>query len=444
MKSLEGIWRFLVCLSPVRLGALLFSIAFLVRLSFILVFRPYENLAHFELERIAISLAKTGVYGNPFALPTGPSAHVAPGYTLLLAGLFRIFGTGITGNFIKELLACTVTSFQCAILPAVARALRIDRRAGILAGLVSAIYPAKPMVQLDGGWETPYTALFVILLSVLTVRLWRNRIAMPRTGLLYGVCWGVALLFAPALLPTYLILLGAGAILWPREDLRRYLLFAVIEVTVTAVCVAPWVIRNEYALGSPIVARSNFGLEMRLSNNDRAAPTERANDTNGVYRIYHPLMNPAEARKVREMGEAAYNRQALDQAITWIRAHPAHFSKLCLERIVLFWFFVDRTSWGKTLFLDVTVILGFTGLRFLFRSGNRVTGIVLTLILLIYPLPHYLIHLSLRYKYPLDWMMTLLSALLLVHWGEKVFRAQAEETDHARAQSDLSKPLAAA
>lgn len=419
VNSVERTWNFLVNLRPVSLAALLFAIAFLVRVSFVLLFHLYENPGQLELERIAVSLATTGVYGNPFALPSGPSAHVAPGYPLLLAGSFRIFGIGITGQIMKLLLASAVTSFQCAILPAAARGLGVDHRAGLLAGLVSALYPAKPMVQIEGSWETPYTALFVMLLSVLTVQLWSKRDTTPRKALLHGLSWGVALLFAPALLPTYFVLLVAGAILWPRGSLRKYLSFAAIEVILVLACLAPWAIRNEYTLGFPIVARSNFGMELRMSNNDLAAPTERANDSNGVYATYDPFHNPAEAIKVRQMGEVAYNAQALREALAWISAHPAHFLKLCLERIVLFWFFVDRTSPVKTCFLALTAILGFAGLRSLFRSGHQLLVIVLAIIFVIYPLPHYLIHLSLRYRYPLDWIMTLFSAVTVVNWSEK-------------------------
>ena len=415
MKFPERIWRFLVNLRPVPLAVLIFSIALLVRLAFMIIFRPYENLGRLELERVAISLATTGVYGNPYALPTGPTAHVSPGYTLLLAGLFHLFGTGISGEIVKELLTSTVTSFQCASLPLVASGLSLDRRAGILAGLVSAIYPVKPLVQIDGDWETPYTAIFLMLLSVITAQLWRKRAASTRSALLHGVSWGVALLFVSALLPMFLIFLAVGAYIWRGIPFRSYLRFAAMELLVVALFLAPWAIRNYYALGSPILTRSNFGLEMRISNNDLATPSERANDTKGLYQIYHPLQNPSEALKVRQMGEVAYNKKALEEAEQWIRTHPTRFLRLSLGRIGWFWLFIDRTSWMKTLFLDVTVFLGFAGLLYVFRA-DRMTGTVLALILLLYPLPNYLIHLGLRQKYPIDWLMTLLSAVVIVSW----------------------------
>jgi hypothetical protein len=184
-------------------------------------------------------------------------------------------------------------------------------------------------------------------------------------------------------------------------------------VLVVALFLAPWVIRNAYALGSPILTRSNFGLELRVSNNDSASPNQQINLINGVSDKYHPYLNKSEALKVRELGEVEYNKQATDEAKHWIQTHPGRFIELCLGRFRCFWLYSDPTSRIKTLFLNGTVLLGFAGLMLMFRA-EPLTGIVLFLILLIYPLPNYLVHVGLRQEYPIEWLMTLLSAALVV------------------------------
>src|SRR5581483_2549642 len=108
MKTIRLITAF-TKLTPFQLGVLLFTLAFLVRFAVIVYFRPYHDLGRYELERTAIALANTGVYGNPYAVPTGPTAHVSAGYTLILATLFHLFGTGIRAEVIKEILAVSVT-----------------------------------------------------------------------------------------------------------------------------------------------------------------------------------------------------------------------------------------------------------------------------------------------------------------------------------------------
>ena len=408
MKTTQRVWQFLPNCSSFQLGLFIFLVGFLVRIAIILIFHPYRELSRYELERTAISLATTGVYGNPYAIPTGPTAHVSPGYTLLLAGLFRLFGTGVPAQIIKELLASAVTSLICAVLPAVARAFAIDVRAGVLAGVVSALYPARPLVQIEGSWETPYTALALIVLSVLTVRLWRTQELTRRAALLHGIAWGISLLFVSALLPMFLFFVLVGTFFCSTAGFRRYVSFVAVEVLVVALCLAPWAIRNLYALGSPILTRSNFGLELRISNNDFASPDQRVNLINGLYDKYHPLQNAKEAGKVREMGEVAYNKQAGDEAKQWIRNHPWPFVRLCLGRVRCFWLYRDPTSAMKTIFLNATVLLGLGSLVSVFRS-DAVTGSVLLLVLLIYPLPNYLIHVGLRQEYPIEWLMTLLA-----------------------------------
>ncbi len=431
MKAVERIWQFMVTLSPLRMGLLLFAAAFLVRVAFILVFRPYLDLGRYELERIAISLATTGVYGNPYAVPTGPSAHVSPGYTLILAAVFRIFGTGIPGEIVKELLATAVTALSCALLPAVAKGLFLGREAGIIAGFICALYPERPLVQIEGDWETPYTVLGLMLISVLSVKLWKEQRLTIKNAAFHGFCWGTVLLFVGALVPMFIAFIAIGTYFFRRTGIRRYLVFSAIEILAVGICIAPWAIRNYYALGSAIPTRSNFGLEMRISNNDRASPNEKVNYLNGLYATFHPLQSVTEATKVREMGEVAYNKMAMKEAEQWIARHPGRFIDLCLGRARCFWFYLDRTSISKTMFLAITAAMGLLGLAFLFPE-QPLTGVVLAIMLLIYPLPNYLVHVGLRQEYPIQWLMTLLTVFLVMKAGERASRPEASVEAHAR------------
>jgi hypothetical protein len=397
---------------PVRQqGLLLFVLALLVRVAIIVHFRPYHDLARYELERTAISLAQTGVYGNPYAIPTGPTAHVSPGYTLILAALFRFFGTGTLAEIIKELLASSVTALEIALLPAIAAALSLTRRAGFLAGVVMAVYPARPMVEIDGDWEAPYMALALMLVAALAVQLWNTHKLQIASSVRAGILWGIAILFVSALLPLLVVFLVVGAF-WQRAQIKRYFTFAALEVVIVAACLAPWVIRNYFALGSPVVTRTNGGIELRISNNDAAVADQRENALHGLFDRYHPLQSPAEALRVRQLGEVEYNRQAMNQAKRWIASHPARFIELTLGRVRCFWFYVDPTSRSKTVFLWLVNIFGLAGLAVaLWRKARA--GIILGLIALVYPLPNYLVHVGLRQSYPMEWVMLLLASALL-------------------------------
>ena len=412
MNTLYQFWQNLKLLNRWQTGILLFFLAFVVRLTLIVAFHPYRDLARYELERTAISLATTGVFGNPYAIPTGPTAHVSPGYTIILAALFRLLSTGIPAEIVKELLASAVTALQCALLPAVAENLSLDRRAGILVGLFCALIPLKPLVQIDGDWETPYTALFIMATLVLAVQTWKGCKLTISFAVLNGIVWGLALLFASVLLPIFAFFLLAGAYFCRNAGYKRYLAFAAVQISLVALCLLPWVIRNNHTLGAPIATRSNFGLELRVSNNNEATPDQRVNYLLGVYNLYHPLQNEKEALKVKQLGEVAYNQDAAKVAKNWISTHIRQFVYLCIGRIRCFWLYPDP-SLIKALFGDLTAILGLTGFFAILRK-NLISGVAIGIVLLLYPAPNYLIHVGARQRYPIDWLLTTLSVVPLI------------------------------
>ncbi|MFL6415532.1 MAG: hypothetical protein ACJ74Y_07670 [Bryobacteraceae bacterium] len=407
MKQIDRILTLSTSLTLWNGGVLIFVLGLVVRLAFIFVAHPYRDLSRYELERTAMSLSRTGVYGNPYALPTGPTAHVSPGYTIILAGVFHLFGEGTGGEIVKEILAAAVTSFGFALLPFAADRLLGNAGFGTLAGLICALFPWKPMVQIDGDWETPYTALFLTILVPITIQLWKGRKLTWRKALLHGVVWGCGLLFASVLLPLLPVLILIGLIFVRRKSLVSYIRFASIELAIVAICLVPWIIRNERALGAPIVTRSNLGLELRVSNNDDATADQRANLLLGVYDKYHPLQNKGEAKRVRQLGEVNYNRWADAQAREWISSHPKRFISLTLGRIKDFWLYPDPSRL-KAIFGDVTAVLGFAGLFLLWRQ-DKMNGAVATAVLLVYSAPSYLIHVGARQRFPVDWLLILLS-----------------------------------
>lgn len=406
-------------------GILIFTLSLLVRVAIIVAAHPYRDLARYELERTALSLARTGLFGDPYALPTGPTAHVSPGYTILLAGIFRLFGDGTFAEIVKELLSSVVTSLGFALLPVTADRLIGLPATGLLAGFVCALFPWKPLVQIDGDWETPYTALFLTVIACVTVHLWTRKRFNWRSAIVYGLMWGLALLFSSVLLPLIVVLSLLGAWFCRGVHGKSYARFTLVELMVAALCLIPWVIRNERALGAPIATRSNLGLELRVSNNGDATPDQRDNLLLGVYDKYHPLQNVREAQQVKELGEVAYNRRASSQAKEWIQSHPKRFLQLTIGRIKDFWFYPDpsklKAVWG-----DLTAVLGLAGLIWIWRR-NRMSGAVLTCILLVYSAPSYLIHVGARQRFPVDWLLVLLSVAVTYSFVRRRARSQIEE-----------------
>ncbi len=403
---------------------MIFLFAFTLRFILVLTSRQYLDLQRFELERVAISLATSGVFGNPYALPTGPTAHVAPGYVLVLAAIFRIFGAGTAAELIKQTLACAISALGYAFTPIAAVALGISPAVGTAAALAGAALPFRQTETL-GDWEAPISSLLLILTVWTVTHLWRSSRFRAVDALSSGLQWGLTLLFIPAFLILYAGYFIATLRLHAPQT-RKLLVFSMAQAALVTILLLPWAVRNYISLGSMIFTRTNLGLELRLSNNNQAGPSETANFNKGVYHAYHPLQNMNEARKVLFLGEVAYNRQARKEAMEWIRTHPKTFIRLTAGRWTEFWFPV-HLSWSRAAWLWLTSIGMVAGLYLLMRF-NRISAMALFLPLLLYPLPHYLVHVNVRHRYPLQWICTLLTAyaisILVVSWRNTLSRSQ--------------------
>jgi hypothetical protein len=282
---------------------------------------------------------------------------------------------------------------------------------GFISGFIGSLLPVKLSVETKGDWEAPYSALAVMITSFLTVRLWRRRTYSVGEALSSGAVWGISLLFFGALLPE---LAAIGVIGFVHGGFRKYVRFLAIQGATVAIVVSPWVIRNQIDLGSPIVTRSNLGLELRLSNNDLAGPLERDNYTNGIYHSYHPLQNVEQAERVRALGEVAYNRLAMNEALSWIRSHPARFLVLTAERVFCFWFQPIPGQAARVVWLDLIAVLGLCGLMLFWRK-HFWAALTLTIFFVLLPLPNYVVHVGVRQRFPLDWICLLLS-VYAVNW----------------------------
>jgi hypothetical protein len=393
-----------------RAFLLIFAVGVTWRMLISLARGTYTDLLRYEMERAALSLAHTGRLADPYLIPTGYTAHVAPGYALLLAAIFRIFGTGYIAEIVKELVSSSAAAAQYAFLPLIAPALGIGRRAGIAAALFGAFYPVKFAAEVVGDWEASFAGLALVLLIWAVAATWRTRNFTASRGAWQGLGWGAALLISPSLLPILIVTVALGFFLLGRRRPGQYLAYAAAMSLMTALCLAPWAWRNQRVLGAPVFTRSNFGLELWLSNNDLAGPLEPENDSSRLYHALHPSENLREAEAVRRMGEVAYNRDRLRLGLRWIRAHPRRFAILTAERFLYTWF--PRTGRPRDAVLWCLTITSALGLTALWRS-QRIFALLLASCLCAYTGAYYLIQVDVRYRYPIDWIVLITAAHFL-------------------------------
>src|ERR1051325_11574009 len=100
----------------------------------------------FEVSNVARHLAESGDFSDPFSLPTGSTAHVAPGYTAVLALAFKAFGFDHSAVLALIFLNVILLAMGAAFLPVLSQRVFGHPAPGIAGGILLAV-SAKLMPQ---------------------------------------------------------------------------------------------------------------------------------------------------------------------------------------------------------------------------------------------------------------------------------------------------------
>lgn len=374
---------------------------------------PNGTLSHTEYESVELgnSIALKGSFSDPFApLPTGPSAHVAPGYPALVALIISMFGTGPGGNFALGMITKIVVAAQLALFPFLAEYLGLRCWTGVIAA-VAWLVAAFPLQR----WESDFAGLLIVILAFPMYKALCQELSVVGATVT-GVFWGLLLLLTPTPVPV----LGGWLVclrMVSRRSWRQLSLLLLVPVLV----VLPWLVRNYRVFHKPVFLRDNLGLELAVSNNPCATFSLDLNrEQTACFTSNHPNESYEEALRVLALGEPTYNEMRLHEATRWIKNNRGQFLSLTAQRFVAFWFpnsggnplnqtQLSRSEWVTYLF----TLFSIPGLLLLWRSKNR-AAIVLGLWLSLYPLMYYLIQFSPRYRHPILWATLLPGSYLVV------------------------------
>jgi hypothetical protein len=390
---------------------LVFCAAFLFRAAVYFAFRNYGTIPPREMERVAGCFAETGSFCNPYATPTGPTAHVGPLYPILLGSIYRVFGPFTPSAMLGQaMLSWIFCALRCALLIPLATVLRLPCRAGTIAAILGIFFIGAFNTELRGGWDAPLIALCLMAIVWAAARFSGPSDFRPASALLLGLAAGVILLINPAPLPVIAAycLLGACAF-WP--GFARYALSLAAFILGIVIVLTPWTLRNLYVLGNPMPFRSNFGLELFLAYNETGAASTLDLD---IARL-HPALNVEASRQLAAMGEVEFHRRKEHEALDYIRNHPATAARIFAAHIVYFWFPPADNLIFRLLLAGLTITSAI-GLILLWRENPR-AGVLIAVVWIAFPLVYYITIWSSRYRYPMEWTMLLATAALLDRLG---------------------------
>jgi hypothetical protein len=412
--------------------AVLILISFSIRLGRSAYTGMANQLHAAELERAAANIAREGSMGRVFSDRSGASAHLAPLYPLFLGGLYRIFGWDtVAGRWAQEVCAVAATTAAFALLPLVARKTGRPEAVGWAAAFILAVVPMNHWIETSGSWEQPYSALalagLILLFCLLGDEGWRG----TKVVVLAGGYVGLVALLAPSLLPA-VVLMMAGEFLFGGAPRGRVVVGSLAILLVASLVVAPWAIRNYYALGGFVPLRSNMGLELangNHSNSNGMTHSHTSDDPASAINAPHPFTSRAELAKLEAMGELAYMRSRQAEATAWIKAHPLDALRLTASRWRHYWFpGVDMSSRGSSFrgvrsLADCLLGAAALGQLVLLARGRRGRYWLLAAALVGPCLIYLVTHVEMRYRYPTYGLCVFLAVDLLASiWSRLVDR----------------------
>ena len=330
--------------------------------------------SNYEQMAIARSLVKGQGFANPFGYITGPTAAYTPIHPLMLAAILYLRGNRPSAAPVLVLTEIAIQTLGMVLLLYIAEAAFASWIPGAIAGC-AVLFGTWPLPQ----WEssTAWLAFEGVFLCALVGVRW------SWTGVVMGLGWLVSPALGPASLAAVWLIRG-----------RKYVM---ASAAIAMVAILPWGARNWLVLRAPIFLRDNFGLELFLSNNDLAGPSQE--DAEGErYQRWHPGSSAAVAAELARVGEPEYFSRMQSEALSWIRSHPARFLQLTRARIWMWW----ASSW----LVGGISLLAFVGLWINRRST---AGKAAFAGLLLFPLPYYVIQFDPRYAYPVLWLATLMA-----------------------------------
>jgi 4-amino-4-deoxy-L-arabinose transferase-like glycosyltransferase len=354
----------------------------------------------YEMGKIAYSITSGRGFSNPYWIETGPTAMVTPVFPYLISSAFSLFGAYTKAAALAVLtLNSLVSALTCIPIFFLARnSFGLRTAVGVI--WTWAFFPYAVYFSASSMWHHSLVALLLTCLLWIASYLETRAFVWMWAG--FGFLWGVAVLTNPVVLAV-LPFLGGWVCYRLHRNGKRWKMPALTLVCVLLATVAPWMVRNYRTFHHPVFLKDNFWMEVCIGNLGNAADW-----WNGSV---HPAGNDAELAEFRRLGELGYMQREREQALAYIRGHPAIVLWRSIRRVVYMWtgFWSLRPEYlrgepfdlANIFFCTVVTVLALTGLRKALQSpGNKAMPYILTLVS--FPVAYYLTHSEIPYRQPID------------------------------------------
>jgi 4-amino-4-deoxy-L-arabinose transferase-like glycosyltransferase len=390
--------------------------------------RTHQKFMSWGLEALLIgkSLASGHGFAEPFLHYPFVTAWLAPVYPWLISFahlIFRLQGHSVV--IYGQILNILFSAATCYLIFCLGKKV-FGEQIGVASAWLWAFLPVAILMPIEWCWDQDVSAFLLVLLILFSYFLLDS--SAPHYWMVYGMLWAAAALTNPTLcvtLPFIAVWLFLQRRMRAKPDnvalFARFALLFILALT-------PWTIRNYYEVGGLMFVKSNFGLELWLGNNEKVT---------GVYEHrLHPMENYAEYTLLALNNEKTYNRIKQQEAMAFIKAHPGTFARLTWNRFLDTWaavYDVAVDTYIQPLHIPrlwvcltgLFSIVAVAGMVIAFWTRGFET-FPLTICLIVFPIPYYLTHSSLRYRHPIDPLMCILAVVALAQWSRLFRRVESQ------------------
>src|ERR1700739_478663 len=304
-RLLQAPWFIALFALFVRLAWLIYKISAIP--AEVLATAPFEN----EVGNVASALAGGHGFCCLFRQPTGPTAWLSPIYPLLIAAIFKVFGTFTFRSFCAAVFLNSLFS-ALTCFPLFDAAVRVaEKFTASLAAWLWALSPIAIILPYAWIWDSSLSAFLAAVI------LWATLCLADRPDLrgfaLYGLLWGISLLTNPALgalLPFLLVWI----LLRCPASIPHRLRYALLCAAAIILACLPWPLRNYVRFHRLVPLRSNFAYEFWSGNNEIFDPESREGNRMTRY---------AQTRLYAHIGETAFLDQKWQAAKHFVGTHPS-------------------------------------------------------------------------------------------------------------------------
>ncbi len=325
---------------------------------------PADQRFHFGDSEGYWMLGRAIARGEPYAYPT-PEYNVfrTPGYPLMLAALFKLWGDDppvLAARALSALLgvaAVGVAGWWATSL--------FDARTGLWAGAIVALYPGAIAMGAFVLSEAPFCP-FMLLQLGLWGKAWRSPRRKQSLALACasGIAAGLGTLVRPSwlLFTPFALVLG---LLLERQRARQLALGGMVCAGL-AISMLPWWIRNAQVTGHLVTTTLHVGASLY----DGLGPQADGASTMGFVRAFE-----AEERLVRgsaaaeETFEYRLDRRMARASLQWAWEHPGRVVQLAGIKFVRIWNIWPNEASFRNWPMRLIVVLSYTPLLVLALMG---------------------------------------------------------------------------